>query len=78
MIKMGTEFVVMLSSAGYDFAEKDGMSTITPRHIISALLDLGYGDYVDEIKTLIEETKANDKKKVCASFFSKLPTRSDG
>lgn len=76
MIKMGTEFVMMLSSVGYDFAEKEGMSTIAPRHIISALVYLGYGEYVDQIEDLIEEVKTDTKLKACTSF-SKLPIWND-
>lgn len=64
MVKCGTEFVVMVSSVGYEFAEKEGMTTIAPRHIIAALEDLGYAEYVDEIKELAEQLKINSKQKV--------------
>lgn len=75
MIKMGTEFVLMISSVGYEFAEKEGMSTIAPRHIIAALLDLGYGEYVDEIEELVEALKTETKRKVCMCIIrSSLPT----
>lgn len=76
MIKMGTEFVMMLSSVGYDFAEKEGMSTIAPRHIISALVYLGYGEYVEQIEDLIEKVKVDTKLKVCTSF-PELPSWDD-
>lgn len=65
MIQMGTEFVLMISSVGYEFAEKEGMTTIAPRHIVAALVDLGYGEYVDEIEELIELLKAEAGRKVC-------------
>lgn len=72
MIQMGTEFVLMISSVGYEFAEKEGMTTIAPRHIIAALADLGYGEYVDEIEELVEALKAETKRKVVCIIRSLL------
>ncbi|KAL0634750.1 negative cofactor 2 transcription regulator complex subunit ncb2 [Maublancomyces gigas] len=76
MVQMGTEFVLMISSVGYEFAEKEGMTTIAPRHIIAALVDLGYGEYVDEIEELVEALKAETKRKKEKKLERTIPSHS--
>lgn len=66
MNSMGTEFVLMISSVAHEFAEKDGLATITARHIIAALVDLGFREYVPELKEFIEQLRIETKRKVCA------------
>lgn len=64
MVQCGTEFILMISSVGYEFAEKEGMTTIAPRHIVAALEYLGYEEYVEEIEEVIKQLKADKKQKV--------------
>lgn len=72
MSECGTEFVRMITSVGYEIAEKEGMSTIAPRHVVAALIELGYGEFVDEVQALVGQLKDSEKLKVGAQIISAL------
>lgn len=64
-----TEFIHLLSSESNDICDKSGKKTISPEHVMEALKNLGFGSYIDEVKTSLEEfhTLNKEKEKLKAS-----------
>lgn len=57
LIECCIEFIMMLSTESNEIAEKESKKTIAPEHVIKALQELGFIDYIDPIKDLIVEHK---------------------
>lgn len=57
LIECCIEFIMMLSTESNEIAEKESKKTIAPEHVIKALQELGFMDYIEPIKDLIVEHK---------------------
>lgn len=57
LIECCIEFIMMLSTESNEIAEKESKKTIAPEHVIKALQELGFIDYIEPIKDLIVEHK---------------------
>jgi hypothetical protein len=51
------EFVTLLSSEANDIAEREAKKTIACEHVVSALKQLGYPDYIGDISKVAQEHK---------------------
>jgi histone H3/H4 len=57
------EFVHLISSEANDICEKSGRKTIAPEHVIEALRNLGFGEYVEEVQAAHEDHQTQSKEK---------------
>ncbi|XP_054770147.1 protein Dr1-like [Lytechinus pictus] len=62
-----TEFIQLVSSEANDICNKQAKKTISPEHALQALDSLGFGDYLQECKSVLEECKTVAAKKRKAS-----------
>eukprot|EP00116_Pleurobrachia_bachei_P013972 sb/3474234/ len=53
-----TEFIMLLSSHSNEICEKKNKKTILPEHVIEALRELGFGDYVPEVNDVLSNFKS--------------------
>lgn len=58
-----TEFIHLVSTEANDVCVKQQKKTISPEHVLEALESLGFGDYKDEAKAVLQEAKAVAAKK---------------
>lgn len=58
-----SEFVQLLSSEANEICEKDNKKTITPEHVIRALLALGLERFHQEVRDEYERAKTEEKAK---------------
>ncbi|XP_002736906.1 protein Dr1-like [Saccoglossus kowalevskii] len=58
-----TEFIHLISSEANEICNNQMKKTISPEHILAALESLGYGSYLDEVKSVLEECKTVAAKK---------------
>ncbi|CDK29199.1 unnamed protein product [Kuraishia capsulata CBS 1993] len=63
LIECCIEFIMMLSTESNDIAEKESKKTISTDHVINALNELGFVDYVPHIEKLLSEHKEISKGK---------------
>uniref|UniRef100_A0A7S3EC30 Transcription factor CBF/NF-Y/archaeal histone domain-containing protein n=1 Tax=Rhodosorus marinus TaxID=101924 RepID=A0A7S3EC30_9RHOD len=56
-----TEFVQLLSSGANEVCEKESKKTITPEHVLKALMELGLGQFHDEVAEEYERHKEGEK-----------------
>jgi len=56
-----TEFIQLISSEANEFATKEGKNTILPEHVIKALNELGFSEFVSEINLTWEQYKEDAK-----------------
>jgi len=56
------EFITLISSEANEICEKDAKKTISPEHITSALKQLGFDDFIDEVEDINRVHKAQAKK----------------
>lgn len=61
LIECCVEFIMILSTESNDIAEKESKKTIASEHVLKALETLGFYDYIDPIKEVIQEHKASQK-----------------
>lgn len=52
-----TEFILLLSSQANEICEKHQKKTILPDHVMEALKELGFGNYVPEVKDVLSNFK---------------------
>ncbi|KAF5100983.1 hypothetical protein DV451_002323 [Geotrichum candidum] len=52
---------MILSTESNDIAEKDSKKTIASEHVLEALETLGFYDYIDPIKKVIQEHKETQR-----------------
>jgi len=55
------EFVQLLSSGANEVCEKESKKTITPEHVLKALMELGLGQFHDEVAEEYERHKEGEK-----------------
>jgi len=57
------EFIQLISTESNDIAEKESKKTIAGEHVIKALTDLGFEEYVEEISGIVLEHKEHQRTK---------------
>ncbi|ANZ76646.1 NC2 transcription regulator complex subunit [Komagataella phaffii CBS 7435] len=66
LIDCCVEFIMILSSESNEIAEKELKKTISSDHVLKAVEDLGFLEYLNPIRKLLEEhkelTKSKDKR----------------
>lgn len=65
---MISEFVNLLSSESNDISTKEKKNTIHPEHVLKALEDLGFGEFVPEVHQALALWKEENKSKSCNSI----------
>ncbi|KAL3232164.1 Negative cofactor 2 complex subunit beta [Nakaseomyces bracarensis] len=63
IIKSGIEFIMILSSMASEMAESDAKKTIAPEHVIKALQELEYTEFVPLLEQILVEFKGTQKIK---------------
>jgi len=68
------EFVHLISSEANEVCEKSGRKTISPEHVLDALKNLGFGEYLEDVKASYEEhtEKSKEKERVKASSRAEM------
>lgn len=61
LIECCIEFIMILSTESNDIAEKEAKKTIASDHVLKALQELGYDDYIAPIKNLLNQHKESIK-----------------
>ncbi|KAH9459651.1 hypothetical protein MJO28_010977 [Puccinia striiformis f. sp. tritici] len=56
------EFITLISSEANEICEKEAKKTISPEHITSALKQLGFDDFIEEVEDINRVHKAQAKK----------------
>ena len=54
-----TEFILLLSSQSNEICEKRQKKTILPEHVMEALQELGYGNYIQDVKDVLSTFKTH-------------------
>ncbi|KAF7025651.1 hypothetical protein CFC21_037812 [Triticum aestivum] len=57
LVECCVEFINLLSSESNDVCSRDDKKTIAPEHVIRALQDLGFKEYVEEVYAAYEQHK---------------------
>ena len=57
------EFIHLVSSEANDICERETKKTISADHVVKALVELGFEDYVQEIQEIAVEHKEQQKVK---------------
>ena len=55
------EFVQLLSSEANEIATKEKKNTITPEHLLKAITELGFTDFIEEVTATMELHKEESK-----------------
>lgn len=63
VIKSGIEFLMILSSMASEMAENEAKKTIAPEHVIKALQELEYNEFVPMLEQILVEFKGSQKVK---------------
>lgn len=63
LIQCSMEFLRMLSSESNEISEKESKKTIAVDHVEQALRDLGFGDYVEGLRSVVGEWKEVQTKR---------------
>lgn len=63
LIDCCVEFITLISSEANDIAEKDAKKTIASEHVVKALKDLGFEEYVDSILEVAQEHREHLKSR---------------
>jgi histone H3/H4 len=61
LIECCVEFITLISSEANEIAEKEAKKTIAAEHVVKALTDLQFHDYVGEIQGVAAEHKEQQK-----------------
>lgn len=61
LIECCVEFIHLLSSEANEVCEKDSKKTIAPEHVVKALQDLGFQDFIDKVQDVLSEHKIQQK-----------------
>jgi hypothetical protein len=69
------EFVAMLSSEAQDVATREKASVLGPEHVGTALRDLGFGDYAEEVARAVEQAQDTAQSRHRARRASKERVR---
>jgi len=57
------EFVQLVSSEANDVSEKDKKTTITPEHVLSALEQLGFSEFQDDLVAFYGDVKESNAQR---------------
>lgn len=63
LIDCCVEFITLISSEANDIAEREAKKTIASEHVVKALKDLGFEEYIDQILEVATEHKEHQKVK---------------
>ena len=63
IIKSGIEFIMILSSMASEMAEQESKKTIAPEHVIKALEELEYFEFIPFLNKILVEFKGSMKVK---------------
>ncbi|KAL7267161.1 negative cofactor 2 transcription regulator complex subunit ncb2 [Rhizina undulata] len=61
LIDCCVEFITLISSEANEIAEREAKKTIAAEHVIKALKDLGFEEYIDQIQEVAQEHKEHQK-----------------
>ena len=61
LIDCCVEFITLISSEANEIAERDAKKTIAAEHVVKALKDLGFEEYVEQIQEVAREHKDHQK-----------------
>ncbi|KAK9447471.1 histone-fold-containing protein [Limtongia smithiae] len=61
LIECCVEFIGVLSQTANEMAEGEAKKTIASDHVIRALQELGFTDYIEPVKQVIQEHKESQK-----------------
>jgi hypothetical protein len=59
---INSEFIHLISSESNEVCEKESKKTISGEHVIGALKNLGFDDYVQEMQDLLKEHQQSVKQ----------------
>ncbi|RPA75508.1 histone-fold-containing protein [Ascobolus immersus RN42] len=63
LIECCVEFITLISSEANEIAEKDAKKTIAGEHVIKALMELGFDEYVAATKEVSQEYREHQKSR---------------
>ncbi|KAF8537874.1 histone-fold-containing protein [Trichophaea hybrida] len=63
LIDCCVEFITLISSEANDIAEREAKKTIASEHVVKALKDLGFEEYVEQIVEVAQEHKEHQKSR---------------
>ena len=55
------EFITLISSEANEIAEREAKKTIAAEHVVKALTDLGFNEYIEQIQEVAQEHKETQK-----------------
>ncbi|EMR09593.1 negative cofactor 2 complex subunit beta [Pneumocystis murina B123] len=61
LIECCVEFVHLVSSEANEICEREAKKTIAAEHVIKALEELGFQNYIDEIQQIVSDHKKQQK-----------------
>ena len=61
IIRSGIEFLMILSSMSSEMAENDAKKTIAPEHVLSALRELEFDNFIQILEKVLVEFKGTQK-----------------
>lgn len=61
LIECCVEFITLISSEANEIAEKEAKKTIAAEHVVKALKDLGFEEYIEQIQEVAQEHKEHQK-----------------
>ncbi|KAF3901950.1 hypothetical protein ABW21_db0209888 [Orbilia brochopaga] len=61
LIECCVEFITLISSEANEIAEKEAKKTIASEHVVKALNDLGFNEYIDDVQETAQEHKETQK-----------------
>lgn len=67
LIECCVEFIGLISTQANDIAENETKKTIASEHVIKALQELGFSDYIEPVREVIQEHK--ESQKVCCTHY---------
>ncbi|TGZ82885.1 putative CBF/NF-Y family transcription factor [Ascodesmis nigricans] len=63
LIDCCVEFITLISSEANDIAEREAKKTIASEHVVKALKDLGFEEYIEQILEVAQEHKEHLKSR---------------
>lgn len=63
LIECCVEFIQLISTESNDIAEREAKKTIAGEHVVKALEDLGFQEYVADIQDLLNEHREQQRTK---------------
>lgn len=60
---MDTEFIHLIASEANDICDKEAKKTIAGEHVVSALRELGFEEYIEDVEEVYKEHRQQQKVK---------------